>query len=257
MSSSISNNRDTVWAFGGGVQSVAILVLIANNRLRKPDRVIMANTGRESSLTWKYTITTTVPLMDSLGMTLEIAPHELATVDLYRNDDLLLPVFTETGKFQTYCSNEWKKFVNRRYLRSQGYGPNKPIVMWFGMSLDEFDRMRESDVDWIKHHYPLCFDVKLRRHECVLTIERFGIPVPPKSACWMCPNRNDSEWLQQQREAPEDHQKAIELDKEIREKDTLGAVYLHKSRKPLDQVKFNPKQSSPTPLEECANYCWT
>ena len=34
-----------------------------------------------------------------LGLTVEIAPHSLATVDIYaKNDDLLLPAFTESGK---------------------------------------------------------------------------------------------------------------------------------------------------------------
>jgi hypothetical protein len=251
-------NREVVWSFGGGVQSVALLVLIAESKLAKPERVIMSDTGRESSLTWQYTRGHAIPLLESLGLTLEIASHELATVDLYSHKGtLLIPAFTQTGKFSTYCSSEWKKLVNRRYLRSQGYGPEKPIRMWFGMSLDEIERMRVSDVDWIENWYPLCFDEKLRRHECILTIERFGLPIPPKSACWMCPNRSDTEWLQQKQEAPDDHRKAVELDKTIRELDQMKELYLHDSRMPLDEVEFSVVDKPKTPMEDCANFCWT
>jgi hypothetical protein len=251
-------NRAVVWSFGGGVQSVALLVLIAEGKLPKPERVVMSDTGRESSLTWDYTRKYTVPLLESLGMRLEIAGHELSTVDLYTHKGaLLIPAFTKTGMFPTYCSSHWKKLVCRRYLRAVGYGPAKPVSMWFGMSLDEFARMRESDVDWIENYYPLCFDVKLRRHECVLAIEQFGLPVPPKSSCWMCPNRSNAEWLQQQREAPGDHSQAVELDAAIRAADPMKGLYLHVSRQPLDAVDFGAADKSSGPGDACANFCWT
>lgn len=250
--------RDIIWAFGGGVQTHAILVLMADGKLEKPTRTIMANTGRESSLTWRYIFEYTLPLMDKLGMVLEIAPHELATVDLYSTKgELLIPAYTETGKFHTFCSNEWKKRVNHRYLRAQGYGPDNPVTMWFGMSLDEVERLRISDVGWIENYYPLCFDVKLRRHECELVIEQFGLPVPPRSACKICPNRDDEEWLRQKIEAPEDHQYAIEFDEAIRRDDPQHAVYLHRDRVPFRLANIETPKAK-TPMEKlCANYCWT
>lgn len=196
--------------------------------------------------------------MAELGMTLEIARHELATRDLYSpNGMLLIPAYTATGKFSTFCSSEWKRAVNRRYLRSIGYGPDNPITLWFGMSLDETDRLRVSDVDWIQNYYPLCFDVKLRRHECLLQIERFGLPKPPKSACWMCPNRDDKEWQEMKDNEPGDWQKALDFDKETRAKDKYQAIYLHDQRVPLDQVVLQPDKPRPPMLGECADVCWT
>jgi hypothetical protein len=43
-----------VWSCGGGTQSGAIAVLIAQGRLPKPDIAFMTNTGRERSSTWPF-----------------------------------------------------------------------------------------------------------------------------------------------------------------------------------------------------------
>lgn len=248
------SDKPIIWSYGGGVQSVAILVLVAQGKLPRPERIVMSDTGRESSLTWKYTTEHVTPLLERLGMRLEIAGHDLSTVDLEgANGDLLIPAFTETGKLPTFCSTEWKRRVIRRYLTSQGYGPANPVKMWFGMSLDEVHRMRVSDVKWIENEYPLCFTVKKRRHECALLITEYGLPEPPKSACWMCPNRNDAEWEQQKQDAPEDFAKAVELEQEVMQS---HGVYLHRDRVPLDQVKFDRRRKH-DPMGLCSDVCWT
>lgn len=245
--------KPIVWSYGGGVQSVAIWILIVTNKLPKPDRAVMSNTGRESSLTWQYTEKYITPMMRQAGIELEIAGHELSTVDLYgTKGDVLIPAYTTSGKLPTFCSVEWKKRVVRRYLRSIGYGENNPITMWFGMSLDEVERMAVSDVKWITNQYPLIFDIPKRRHECELLIKDYGLPVPPKSACWMCPHRNQAEWMQQKNEAPEDFQNAIKLEQQMRAID--AGLYLHEQRVTLDKVDWTePAKEQP---ELCANFCF-
>lgn len=249
--------RKIIWAYGGGVQSVAILVLIAQGKLPKPELAIMANTSREKTSTWRYHKQYVEPIMEEIGLPFEIAGHELATVDLYgHNGDLLLPVFTRTGKLPAFCSNEWKKMVIRRALRQLGYGPRNPVRQWLGMSLDEVHRLRQSDKKWIENYYPLCFDVKKRKHECILEIERFGLPKPQSSSCWMCPNMDNCEWMYIQQEDPPDFKKAVEMDYQIREADNQGGVFLHRSRKPLDEADLTVKHK-PMPIWECSNICFT
>lgn len=250
-------NRKIIWSFGGGVQTIAILTLIAEGKLPKPELVIMADTGRERASTWRYLAQYAMPVIKDLGLQFKIASHDLAKVDLHgHNGDLLLPIFTLTGKLPTFCSDEWKKMVCRRLLRQLGYGPKNPVIQWLGMSLDEVDRLRVSDKKWIQNHYPLCFDIPLRRHECELQITRFGLPLPPKSACWMCPNLNNEEWQDIKLNDPQDFQQAIKLDYEIRANDTRGGVFLHNSKVPLDKADLTVKEKS-YPLLECANSCWT
>jgi hypothetical protein len=248
---------DIVWSYGGGVQSVAILVLIAQGRLPKPARVVMADTGRERSLTWEYTEAFARPLLGRLGLELEVISHELAAVDLYSHKgELLLPAFSKKGKLHVFCSVEWKRRVIWRYLRGLGYGPTQPVLNWLGMSLDEILRMHVSDRKWMVNEYPLVFDVPLRRHECLLTIERFGLPHPPKSACWCCPNMTNAEWQEMKDKTPEDFARAVALEHEVSARDTKGGVWLHASRLPLGDVDFTARESAPQEML-CAASCWT
>jgi hypothetical protein len=248
--------KPIVWSYGGGVQTIAILVLIQQGRLPMPELAIMADTVRERSSTWRYLQDHALPIMQRLGIRFEVASHELATVDLYaHNGDLLIPAFTTSGKLPTFCSDKWKKMVVRRRLRELGYGPDQPAVEWLGMSLDEIHRMKHSDVLWLETTWPLVFDVPLRRVECETVIERAGLPIPSKSACWMCPHMNDSEWAEVKAHDPDDFAQAVALDAAIREADTQGGVYLHKSLVPLAEAEFASQEE--LPLFECANSCWT
>lgn len=249
--------RPISWSYGGGKQTIAILVLIAEGRLPKPALAVMADTGRERSSTWRYLERYALPLMAELGIPFHHAAHDLATVDLYAHTgDLLIPAFTVTGKLRTWCSNEWKRYVVRRHLRSLGYGPDRPIVEWLGISLDEIHRMKHSDVDWIETRWPLVFDVPLRRVECETIIERFGLPLPSKSACWMCPHLNNEEWRDVRDHDPDDWRRAVALDEELRLADTMGGVYLHATRVPLSTADLGVPEPE-LPLLECANSCWT
>lgn len=253
-------NRKIVWSYGGGVQSIAILVLIAQGKLQKPELAIMADTSRERTSTWRYLDNYAKPLMDEIDLPFVVAGHDLATVDLYgHNGDLLLPCFTKTGKLPTFCSDEWKKQVVRRRLRQLGYGPRNPVLLWMGMSLDEVYRLRHSEKKWIKNHWPLCYDYKLRRHECLIEIEKFGLPEPSPSSCWMCPQMQNPEWLDMKLNDPDDFSQAIKVDYSARLLDQAngnGGVFLHRSRVSLDQADLTTKEK-PAPLFECSDTCWT
>jgi 3'-phosphoadenosine 5'-phosphosulfate sulfotransferase (PAPS reductase)/FAD synthetase len=102
----------TVLNYGGGRQTVAICLLIAKGILPKPDRIVMADTGRENPTTFEYLDKYVQPLLREHGMQVEIAPRSLAKVDLHSHKgDLLIPAFTKTGKLSAFCSGEWKRDV--------------------------------------------------------------------------------------------------------------------------------------------------
>src|SRR6266487_1446368 len=238
---SVKRDRILTWSFGGGTQTIAIALLVYLDRLPKPDLTIFCDTGREGTETWEYNHKYVEPLLASIGITIEIASHDLATVDLYgHNGDLLLPAFTETGKFPTYCSDEWKKKVFRRYVRSKGI---ESCITWLGMSTDEVDRIKPSDVQWQEYQWPLAFNVPMSRTECRQFILNQGLPDPPKSSCWCCPHRLNGQWLRLKTHYPQDFQKAVEHDRLIRERDRLHAVYLHKSAQPLEDIDFSQPEA--------------
>lgn len=230
-----------VMNYGGGRQTVAMCLLVAMEKLPEPDRIVIADTGREARSTWEYLDEYVQPLMASVGLTVEIAPHSLATVDLYSHKGtLLMPVFTETGKFSTYCSGEWKTCVVQRYLRAKGI---KSATSWIGFTTDEPKRIRnlfessKTKGAW-RVRCPLA-ELMLTRLDCEKLILRHGWPLPPKSACFMCPHRSNEEWRFIRDNYPDQWQEAIKIDCEIREEDEFNAVYLHHSRVPLDQADLD------------------
>lgn len=248
--------RAAIWSYGGGVQTAAIGVLLVRGKLPLPERVVMADTGREDSATWAYLRDTMAPWLASVGLTVEVAPHDLSTVDLYSSKgDLLIPAFTSTGKLPTYCSVEWKQRVVQRWLRAQGYGPAKPVSIWLGMSTDEASRAKDSATEWAGHHYPLLYDVPMNRAECVAIVRSAGLPDAPKSSCWMCPFRADKQWRDLRDNRPEDWAKAVAFDAAIREKDP--DVFVHKSAVPLGQADLGESNNQPDLFGSCdTGYCY-
>ncbi len=221
-----------IWSYGGGVQTAAIAVLVVEGRLPRPERIVMADTGREDSATWAYLAESIAPYLATVDLRVEVAGHHLATVDLYaRNGDLLIPAFTPTGKLPTYCSTEWKQRVVHRWLRAAGYGPGRPVDIWLGMSTDEASRAKDSQTSWARHWYPLLFGVPMNRAECIALVARAGLPPAPKSSCWMCPFRSDAQWRDLRDHRPEDWAQAVAFDEAIRTHDP--DVYVHRSSQPL------------------------
>ena len=205
-----------ILSYGGGTQTIAMCVLIAQGKLPKPDYVITANTGREMPTTWEYADEVARPLLASVGLELLVAGHELATVDLYSgNGDLILPAYTTTGKLPTFCSSEWKARVVQRYARSVGVA-TADMVTWIGFAFDERYRFKDTE----GRRFPLV-DLMLTSEDCRYIIREAGLPLPAKSRCWMCPHQHNSEW-REVRANPALWRQAIELDMELRENDDKG-----------------------------------
>ena len=234
---------DLIFSYGGGWQSIAITLLIDQGKLRKPNRVIFADTGYEKETTMKYFYENVKPIFDRNKLKLEIAPHDLATVDLYaKNGQFLVPAFTSGGLLRKFCSKEWKTRVINRYLRKQGYGIKYPIINWMGFSKDEFSRMKENEANWIKNEFPLIYDYPLTKIECRNLVIDSGLPSPFHSSCFFCPFQSDEEWLNL---TLDDLHKAIKIEIEARENDPRKDLFFHKSRKPLNEVNFNENRKEP------------
>jgi hypothetical protein len=236
-----------VWSCGGGTQSAAIAVLILEGKLPRPDISLIVDTNREKQATWHYLDNVLSPKLAAIGIEIvRVDSSQYKRVDLYADEDegsVLLPMYTqgsgELGKLPAYCSAEWKRDTIRRYLKQRGV---TQATQWLGISLDEMNRIRAPRQQWLTWRYPLIFDVPMRRQDCINLVLERGWPEPPKSACWMCPHHQNADWLQMKADAPEDFQRAVQLEREIRAKNPT--VWLHKSCKPLDEVEFDSGQFS-------------
>lgn len=233
--------RIQAWSCGGGTQSAAIAVLICMGEL-SPDISIIVDTERETSEVWDYLDKYVHPALQKVGVKLQRIPKSLfANNDLWggKNDEtILIPAFTDEnggiGKLTNFCSGEWKKRVIRRFLNTQ-YPDGTQFTNWIGFSVDEPKRIFQEIGKW-QPRFPL-IEKRLRRSDCIKLVERFGWPTPPRSSCWMCPNRAHAEWMHLKHNFPDDWQKAVDFEIEIRKKD--DALWLTKSGKPLSELPEN------------------
>lgn len=240
------------WSYGGGVQSVAIGVLIKQAKLPRPDVAVIVDTEYEVETTWEYLDTIMHPYLLDLEI-VRVPKSSYATVDLYRDDQLLIPAFTRqngrVGRLSTFCSGEWKRRVVRRWLRERGVND---CDLWLGISTDELERMKPSGANWVRHIYPLIEMAPRNRRQCYEIIERAGLPLPHKSRCWMCPHQTADEW-RSLRES--DRQHAIQFDSALREHDPQ--VFVHFSGEPLSDVELSKPNNQLTLFDGCdSGFCW-
>ncbi len=244
------------WSYGGGIQSVAIGVLIVEGALPVPDLAVIADTGRERRTTWEYLREHMQPYLDRVGLTVQVASHELSRKDLYSDSGLtLMPAYTAEGRLSAFCSGEWKRDVIERWLRFQGV---KKCIQWIGYSIDEVRRVSKKDHrPWCELAFPL-IDRFINRAMCRRIIEAAGLPLPHKSRCWQCPHQNDEEWAEVLAD-PIDGPLAIACDEEVRANDPEGkGLYLHYSRVPLVVVASEGAKGIQPPTAPCeAGHCWT
>ena len=265
-----------VWSFGGGVQSVAIGVLIKEGMLPKPELAGIADTGRERRTTWEYLERVLAPYLAPIGLSIERIPHTLASADLYSmgGELPLIPAYTRVvreektlwgvqektkdGRLPTFCSGWWKRDVFERWLRSKGV---KECDCWIGFSVDERERVKGDHRPWCRYRHPL-IKLGLSRADCVQIIQKAGLPVPSKSRCWCCPHQTDAEWAEVKEDA-EEWAKAVALDEDIREADPEGeaGLFLYSGRVPLplaqfgDQVTESKGSGIARPCQ--GESCWT
>jgi hypothetical protein len=117
------------------------------------------------------------------------------------------------------------------------------VMQWIGISLDEVHRMKPSRDAWSESVWPLV-DMRMRRHDCLLWMERNGYPKPPRSSCVYCPYHSDAEWRRLKIEEPEAFAQAAAFERRLQAVHALtdnrdSTPFLHKSCVPLDHVDLS------------------
>jgi 3'-phosphoadenosine 5'-phosphosulfate sulfotransferase (PAPS reductase)/FAD synthetase len=215
-----------VFAFGGGVQSTAVLVLQSQNRLpQNYDAFYFANVGDDSEHpdTLRYLSEVAMPFAERHGIRLEVVQRKGDTLlQMLTSDksDIPIPVRFASGAMgRRNCTHKWKVTAIDRALRAAGH---REAVFGYGISIDEWHRMRdlgpyEQNGLTKRREYPL-FELKLDREDCKRLIAEAGLPVPPKSACWFCPFHNKSDWRALRDTRPDLFEAAIALEDRLAEK---------------------------------------
>lgn len=269
----------TYMSLGGGVQSGTLAEMIAVGELPAPDVVLFADTHDEPEHVYRH--------IEYLGERLATVAVPLLVVSAGNLVERLtsghgrfaaIPAFTvkggKRGRLRRQCTREFKiapiEHAVRRLLLESGLGKRSAngairvgssvrVEAWLGISLDEVARMKPSRTNWIENRWPL-IERRMTRHDCMLWLQRHGLPIPSKSSCRICPFHRDSYWRAMRDESPEDWQHVVDFDASLRDEragrfaaTATGQLYLHSSCIPLAEVDLRtPEERGQMHLFESA-----
>lgn len=244
-----------VISLGWGVQSFTLAAMVALKELPLVDYAVHADTGHEASGTYAHA-KKWAPWLEERGVKV-VTVHGRRTEAVREEGSgaVMIPAFTldnragTHGQLQRQCTNNWKMQPIRRFIRTVIPKPTPGAVeMWLGISLDEWSRMRTSDVAYITNDYPLV-DRRITREGCVAWLQSHGLDVPPKSACTFCPYHSLSHWKRMKQQAGPDWDRAIAVDEAIRNKRPNFTLFVHPYRKPLAEAVSIPEDNGAHQME--------
>lgn len=249
-----SESGTYVLSFGGGVNTVALMILLLNERA-PVDQVVFADTGGELPETYE-TLVRAESYLAERGVPLITVAARPGGRTLY--ETALRRRVIPSVKWR-WSTRDYKVTPIHRHYRALG----THIFQYIGIAYDEIHRMKDSRVEFITNLYPLV-DRKLKRQDCVDIIQNEGFPVPPKSGCFFCPFNSLERWHWLHEQHPELYEKAIALEensKHFPNQRLTDQVYRHRASITLRELGSTIQQETVDRLErtnsECSGYCMT
>lgn len=178
----------------------------------------------------------------------------------------------EKGQLKRGCTQAYKISLMRaaaRKLYLERYGKLSPgcVVMWIGITADEAVRFTTDHPKYIIHRYPFLeratnpnggTGLWMTARDCEKWLAKHEYPIPTKSACVFCPYRSNKNW-RLIRDNPEEWQRAIEVDRAIRNGigDTAAdALFVHRDCVPLEEANIDEPDGLPDMFNgECGGVC--
>lgn len=214
-----------VVSYGAGVDSTALLVGLAQRGIR-PDVVIMADVGSEKPGTREY-----LPIIDrwlasvgfpALTVVRNKCPrvgHKSIEENCLRNETLPAQAFRGGQPGGGNCSARWKHEPMDRWLLRNGYGKRRRLIGYDNGKRDCKRAARGGDE--AKKHGRDAFEYPLQqwgwdRERCELEILAAGLPLPPKSACFLCPSMKADEIRDLAQKSPGLLRRAIKIEETAR-----------------------------------------
>ena len=264
--------RLEIISLGAGVQSSVMALMAAEGIIKPmPDAAIFADTGWEPESIYNHLEW----LEDKLPFPVYKVSHGNLREDIIRSatDKTRLsnpPFFSKSkngkkGTLWRSCTRDYKIHPIRRKLREllgiKKITATTPLInLWIGISLDEINRMKPSQVKWILNKHPL-IDIEFTRNDCLSWWEsRYKDIKLEKSSCIGCPYHSDNTWRAMKNEDPKSWQDAVEIDQIIRGGIFVvtNSLYLHSSLKPLEDVDLETLEDKGQLNmfnEECEGHC--
>lgn len=250
-----------VISLGAGKQSSYMLLNALEGKFDYyPDLAIFSDTGCEPKYVYDY--------LDWLkGYVWERYKFEIVIVsngnlmqdvidyiDGKRDRVAQLPFYTNGGILMRQCTYEYKIMPLRKYLTK--VRDRKRVRLWIGISLDEVERIKDSNVKYIEHYYPLVKN-GIRIDGIINWFKINGLREPGKSACLICPFHSFSYWSVFKKQYGDEFDKVCDFDDKIRDYPKLrNKCYLSNKVMALRDIDFTQHPSLfPDMIEECEGLC--
>ncbi len=192
-----------VLSYGGGVNTVALMILLVRENLPL-DEVVFADTGGEVPETYGYLKISRTYLAKHNIPFKTVATRKRGTLDLYASSWSRRVIPSALWRWST---RDFKVIPIHRYYRSL----STHINQYMGIAYDEAERMKDSRVPFVTNLYPLV-DRRITRSDCMTIIEAAGLPMPVKSGCFFCPFNSLDRWRWLHAEHPDLFLRAVELE---------------------------------------------
>lgn len=239
-----------IYSFGAGTQSIAVMVAQANNMLKKPyDYFVWADVGHDSEdpQVHEYMQSVVVPYCHKNNINLiRVAKHRFGIEDtvlkaaIRDNKSIPIPVRMSNGApSNRSCTYDYKIKVVDDWCLSKKF---THVTIGLGFSIDESRRQKgknthfkthnektKSDVLFKRFDFPI-FELGLTRLQAINLVIAHGLPNPPRSACWFCPFKSRSEWIEDKKNRPDIVQNAAIVEAIVNKKrESIGRdrVYIH------------------------------
>ncbi len=270
-------SQPRILSLGAGVQSTDLLLRSLRDEFdARPDYAVFADVGSEPKGVYRHLEW----LIDYVDKEYGFEIHVIQAGNIYQDClDFVngkakrcdgMPLFVRSsngskGMLNRQCTGYYKILPVRRFVKK-----DKPkggqVELWLGISYEEMQRMKNPDVKWVRHRYPLV-EKRIRRVHCLENFKAYGLPKPTRSSCTICPYHSDSYWYWLYQNESKEFEAAVALDDLIRIYPGIddAECFLHRSYRPLKEVivdivkaqELGKLQTSlfPELVDECDGVC--
>ena len=183
-----------ILSMGGGVQSSAILLLVKEEKLPKPDAVVFSDTGSEMPYTYEHMERISL-LCDEIGVPF-VTVRAVMKGKEWKLHEYYMSLSSMPVKVNRSCTNNFKILPIRRWARTI-VGPRNGVLLcqsWLGITIDEAHRAKHpAEPKWAGLKFPL-INLDISRRMCEAILKRHGWDYVKKSGCFCCPFHSRQSW---------------------------------------------------------------
>jgi hypothetical protein len=205
-----------VVTFGGGRNGTGLLLGMYERQI-KPDLIMFADTGGEKPETYRH-----IHMFDEW-----LLAHGMPGITTVRKSSKYNSLYHECHVRKTLpslafgwrsCSDKWKQEPQRKFLQHWEpavacWGNGGKVRRVIGFHAGESHRAaRFTEDEKYRNVYPL-ITWGWDNGDCIAAIERHGLEIPPKSACFFCPASTKAEVLALRRDDPGSYEAAVLMER--------------------------------------------